>query len=129
MNIPIGLGLDLIDLEHFSVHYGNEDPDLLTRCFTSSELKSAGEGVDRLARLAARFAVKEAAFKAMGGGERVALPDIETVIGEGGAPEIVLHGAARTIADEQGITSFLVSLTHSPISAAAAVIALSAGPR
>ncbi|MDP9415676.1 MAG: 4'-phosphopantetheinyl transferase superfamily protein [Pseudomonadota bacterium] len=129
MSVPVGLGLDLIDLAHFRVHYGDEDPELLARCFTDGELKSAGDGVDRLARLAARFAVKEAAFKALGGGERVGLPDIETVTVEGGAPEIVLHGPAREIAEARGVTSFLVSLAHSAASAAAVVIALSAGPR
>jgi len=26
-----GVGLDLIDLEHFRLHYGDEDPELLRR--------------------------------------------------------------------------------------------------
>jgi holo-[acyl-carrier protein] synthase len=129
VSVPVGLGLDLIDLAHFRVHYGDEDPDLLARCFTERELRSAGDGADRLARLAARFSVKEAAYKALGGGERVALTDIETVTGDDGAPSIVLHGSAREIADARGATSFMVSLTHSAASAAAVVIALSTGPR
>lgn len=129
MSVPIGLGLDLIDLAHFSVHYGDEDPELLERCFTEREIEAAGTGADRLARLAARFAVKEATFKALGGGEGVGLPQIETVAGEDGAPAVVLHGSAREIADARGVTSFLVSLTHSAASAAAVVIALSGGPR
>lgn len=129
MSVPVGLGLDLIDLAHFRIHYGDEDPELLARCFTKCEIENAGTGVDRLARLAARFAVKEATFKALGGSEGVGLPEIETVTGEDGAPAVVLHGSARELADARGVTSFLVSLTHSAVSAAAVVIALSAGPR
>jgi holo-[acyl-carrier protein] synthase len=129
MSVPIGLGLDLIDLAHFRVHYGDEDPELLARCFTEREIETAGAGVDRLARLAARFAVKEATFKALGGGEGVGLAEIEMVAGEDGAPAVVLHGSAKALAEARGVTSFLVSLTHSAASAAAVVIALSGAPR
>lgn len=129
MSALIGLGLDLIDLAHFRVHYGDEDPELLARCFTEREIEAAGTGADRLARLAARFAVKEATFKALGGSEDVGLPEIETVTGENGAPAVVLYGSAKDLADARGATSFLVSLTHSAASAAAVVIALSGGPR
>jgi holo-[acyl-carrier protein] synthase len=129
VSVPVGLGVDLIDLAQFRIHYGEEDPDLLARCFTDRELRVAGEGADRLARLAARFAVKEAAFKSLGGGERVALTDIETVTADDGAPSIILYGRAREIADALGATSFLVSLTHSAASAGAVVIALTSGPR
>lgn len=129
MSIPVGLGLDLIDLEHFRVHYGDEEPELLARCFTQREIENAGTGADRLARLAARFAVKEALFKALGGGEGIGLPEVETVTDENGTPTVVLHGSAKKLADVRGITSFLLSLTHSAASAAAVVIALSDGPR
>jgi len=129
MSVPVGLGLDMVDLAHFRVHYGNEDSELLARCFTECEIKAAGTGVDRLARLAARFAVKEATFKALGGGEGVGLPEIEAVACKDGALAVVLHGSAKELADARGVTSFLVSLTHSATSAAAVVIALSAGPR
>ncbi len=129
MSVPVGLGIDMIDLAHFRVHYGDEDSELLSRCFTECEIETAGTGVDRLARLAARFAVKEATFKALGGGEGVGLPEIETVAGEDGALAVVLHGSAKELAHARRVTSFLVSLTHSAVSAAAVVIALSAGPR
>lgn len=128
MTVTVGVGLDLIDLAHFAINYGRDDPELLSRCFTDREVTSVGDGVDRLARLAARFAVKEATLKALGGAEGVGLPDIETVTGPTGAPEIVLHGAAQALAKARGATNFLVSLTHSASSAAAVVIALSSGP-
>jgi len=128
MSAVIGVGLDLIDLAHFKVHYGEEDPELLARCFTQRELEQAGDGVDRLSRLAARFAVKEAAFKALGGNANVSHLEIETVTAQSGAPEVELSGAARRLADERGILRLLVSLTHSASSAAAVVVACT-GPR
>ena len=125
----IGLGLDLIDLAHFRVHYGEVDAELLARCFTASELAEAGEAVDRLSRLAVRFAVKEAVVKALGGGRGIAHTDIEAVLDESGAPQVRLQGAAQALADEKGVGSFLVSLTHSTTAASAVVIALAGGPK
>jgi len=122
-----GLGLDLIDLAHFATHYGDEDPELLERCFTAQEIVAAGNGTDRLARLAGRFAVKEATFKALGGGANIAHLDIETVSGNDGAPQIRLSGAASELALQRGIATFLVSISHSAASAGAVVIGL-AGP-
>lgn len=123
----VGLGLDLIDLTHFAIHYGENDPELLARCFTEQEVLNAGDSTDRLARLAGRFAVKEATFKALGGGANIAHLDIETVSGGDGAPQIRLSGAASELAASRGIVSFLVSISHSAASAGAVVIGF-AGP-
>jgi len=119
-----GLGLDLIDLAHFAIHYGDEDPELLARCFTAQEIVAAGDGTDRLARLAGRFAVKEATFKALGGGADISHLDIENVSGDDGVPQIELSGAASELALKRGIATFLVSISHSAASAGAVVIAL-----
>lgn len=122
------LGFDLIDLAHFEIHYGEDDPELLLRCFTAQEIAAAGDGVDRVARLAARYAVKEATFKAFGGAANISHLDIQTVSGKDGAPQIRLSGAAEDAASAHGITSFIVSISHSAASAGAVVIGL-AGPR
>lgn len=125
----VGLGLDLIDLDRFKVLYGDDDPELLARCFTDQELHDAGEGVERLSRLAARFAAKEAVFKALGGAAGVAHTDIEVVRTASGAPEVRLHGAAKALAEAAGADRLALSLTHSDGAAAAVVLAISAGPR
>ena len=128
MTVIVGIGLDLIDLAHFKIHYGDGDAELLARCFTQEEVTLAGDGVDRIAKLAARFAVKEAAYKALGGGVGFALTDIECLPGDSGQPQLSLHGAAKKMAQQRGADQFYVSLTHSPSSAAAVVIAVSSGP-
>lgn len=119
----LGVGLDLIDLQHFAVHFGDFDPELLARCFTDREINDAGYDADRLGRLAGRFAVKEATFKALGGTNSVAHLDIETVADCVGAPQVRLSGAASEMAKARGVATFLVSISHSGSSAAAVVIA------
>ncbi len=68
--------------------------------------------------LAARFAAKEAAIKALGGG--CAPRDVEVVGGP--APALRLHGRAAELAAERGV-ALAVSLTHSRDNAAAVVLA------
>jgi holo-[acyl-carrier protein] synthase len=123
----VGIGLDLIDLNHFSAHYSDNDPDILARCFTEQEIVDAGSGEDRLERLAVRFAAKEATFKSLGGGQGIALTDIEYCHSDQGQPHIVLSGAAKVLAKLRGATTFYISVSHSASSAAAVVIALSSG--
>ena len=81
---------------------------------------------DPVPRLAARFAAKEAVAKALGTGigAKCAFTDVEVVRNDAGAPSILLHGAAGVTARELGITGWLLTMTHSGLSAAAAVIAL-----
>uniref|UniRef100_UPI0035CB4780 holo-ACP synthase n=1 Tax=uncultured Sphingomonas sp. TaxID=158754 RepID=UPI0035CB4780 len=124
----LGLGIDLIDLEHFRRLYGDDDKDVLSRCFTQGELEDAGDDDRRHERRAARFAAKEAFYKALGGGESIAHTDVETLRTATGAPVLRVHGAARALAAERGATTFLVSLTHTALTAGAVVVALS-GPK
>ena len=80
---------------------------------------------DPAARLAARFAAKEATLKALGyglGGMRMA--DIEVVRTTDGRPELVLHGDARSTANGHGVSRWLVSLSHTDHLAQATVVAL-----
>ncbi|MBX7198518.1 MAG: 4'-phosphopantetheinyl transferase superfamily protein [Rhodospirillaceae bacterium] len=125
----VGLGLDLIELERFRQLYGADDVELLRRCFSDDELTSVGTGVDRLARLAARFAAKEATYKALGGPKGVAHTDIVVSSEPSGKPILMLHGAAKIAAAEAGISSLLCSFSHSDTSVAAVVVALGAIPR
>lgn len=128
MDAILGLGLDLIDLDHFAVHYGSDDPDLLGRCFTPGELETVGNGADRLARLAGRFAAKEAVFKALGGSAEILHLNIETITDSEGAPQLRLSGPAQELAAARGVRRWFVSISHSASSTAAVAIA-SGGPR
>jgi holo-[acyl-carrier protein] synthase len=98
------------------------------RCFTESERASAGNGPNRLDRLAGRFAAKEAVVKALGTGfgGKIGFPDVEIRTLPSGAPEVVLHGGAAEAAAALGVGRLLLSTSHAGGMAIASVIALRA---
>jgi holo-[acyl-carrier protein] synthase len=96
------------------------------RLFTSHELEYALSGTGVVAeRLAARFAAKEAVIKALQLSEAgVSFRDIEVAKAKDGGCTIVLHGAAKRVADRMGVYRILVSLSHDGDCAGAVVHAL-----
>ena len=120
----VGIGTDLVDVDRFRTVLRRR-PTVADRLFTVGERTYAERATDPAARLAARFAAKEATLKALGyglGGMRMA--DIEVVRATDGWPELVLHGAARSTADGHGVGRWLVSLAHTDSLAQATVVAL-----
>ncbi len=120
----VGIGTDLVDVDRFRIVLRRR-PSMADRLFTAGERTYAARASDPAARLAARFAAKEAALKALGyglGGMRMA--EIEVVRDDDGRPELVLHGDARSTAAERGVGRWLVSLSHTDRLAQATVVAL-----
>ncbi len=115
------LGIDLIEIDRVERALERR-PRLADRLFRPGELSACAERARPARHLAARFAAKEAAIKALGGG--CAPRDVE-VVGSP-APRLELHGRAAERATEQGVT-LAVSLTHSRDNAAAVVLASPAG--
>ncbi len=73
--------------------------------------------------MAARFAAKEAAMKALGTGIRgVGWRDIEVLPNRRGKPLLLLHGRAARRAEALGLTDLDVSLTTAREFAAAVVV-------
>jgi holo-[acyl-carrier protein] synthase len=125
----VGIGLDLIDLPRFSLLYGGNDPELLARIYTAGEIAHIGDGQDQVARLAGRFAAKEAVLKVIGGlRDGIAQTDIEICSTPAGAPIVKLHGEAASEAQRLGIDAWFLSLTHSDNSAAAVAVGVGNGP-
>jgi holo-[acyl-carrier protein] synthase len=118
-----GVGIDLIEIERLERALERR-PRLAARLFTEGELAYARARVRPGRHLAARFAAKEAAVKALGGAA-VALREIEVEGADREAPRLRLHGRAAELAVERGV-ALQVSLTHSRDVAAAAVLALPA---
>jgi holo-[acyl-carrier protein] synthase len=74
--------------------------------------------------LAARFAAKEATWKALGVGlGATGFRDVEVQRTSSGAPTLVLRGRAAELARQQGVARWHVSLTHTATTAAAVVMA------
>jgi len=86
----------------------------LKRVFTPAEIAYVERRGNRCQRYAARFAAKEAGMKALGTGWRrgVRWQDFEVTNLPSGQPTLKLHGAAARFAQQQGVASVVVSLTH-----------------
>ena len=129
----IGHGIDLVDIASTERLLGDPTGQFLIQNFTERERLSVGDGLERAARLSGRFAVKEAALKALGigYGSGTSFRDVEVVLLESGAPTVELHGKPARLAASLGITNWLVSTSHEGNLAIASVIALGdqAGPR
>lgn len=120
----VGIGTDLVDIDRFRTVLRRQ-PSVAGRLFTGRERTYAQRADDPAARLAVRFAAKEATLKALGyglGGMRMA--DIEVVRADSGRPELLLHGTAQSRAAEHGVRRWLVSLSHTDHLAQATVVAL-----
>src|SRR3954470_10091369 len=113
-----GIGIDLIEVERIEGALERR-PGLAERLFTVAELEYASARARPGRHLAARFAAKEAALKALGlGGLRMG--QVEVVGGGDRPPTLRLTGDAAAVADREGV-DLAVSLTHSRELAAAAV--------
>jgi len=120
----IGIGTDLVDIDRFR-EVLQRTPGVADRMFREDERAYADKAADPTARLAARFAAKEATLKSLGLGlGGMALSDIEVVKHEDGRPELRLHGAAADVADAAGAKRFLLTISHTDHLAQATVVAL-----
>lgn len=119
-------GVDLVDISSFSRLITKLASSCLDRYFTLGELAAAGEGVDRISKLASRFAIKESVLKALGTGwgDGISFTDVEVVSARRGAPSVILHRRLVAMAEEQGIVRWLVSASHAGSITMASVIGL-----
>jgi holo-[acyl-carrier protein] synthase len=115
----IGVGIDVVDIERFGESL-TRTPGLRDRLFT------AGEAGRPLASLAARFAAKEALAKALGAPGGLHWHDAEIVSESSGRPLFELRGSVRARADELGVGSVHVSLSHDAGISSAVVVLESA---
>ena len=118
----IRCGTDQIEIARVEDGIARLGERFLARLFTPGERADCGE---QPARLAARFAAKEAVAKALGTGiGDVGWHDIEIRNGDRGRPFLTLHGSAVQVAAELGLREWDISLTHTATIAAAVVVAV-----
>jgi len=112
--------VDLVELGEFDASVAKR-PAMLARVFTARELAYCRARPRPLEHLAARFAAKEAAMKAVGTGwgQGVGWRDAEVLSAPGKRPELRVRGALRAHA---GPGRFEVSLSHSGGYAVAMVV-------
>jgi len=110
------VGIDLVSTSRIAESIAAFGERFLRRVFTDAELAYARGAPERLA---ARFAAKEAAKKALGL-DGVSWRELEVARAADGAPSLVLHGAARAAAGE---CELAMSMSHEGDHATAVVIA------
>jgi holo-[acyl-carrier protein] synthase len=117
-----GLGLDLVSIERMRGVLERHGERFVRRILTDLEKEQLADRADQAEAVAGRFAIKEAAFKALGGPRTVWWRDIQVVREASGAPRIEWRGPALACLSELGEVRTFVSLTHDGGMAAAVVV-------
>jgi holo-[acyl-carrier protein] synthase len=119
-NNQLHSGIDIIEIDRIQNVLFKYPSRFLTKIFTEYEINYCR---GRATQLAARFASKEAAMKALGTGTRgVGWKEVEVQRLRSGKPYIILHGRAKKRAESMGITKIELSISHSKNLATAMVI-------
>jgi len=122
----VGLGTDIAEIARVADVYESMSDDFINRILTDSEKQRIPKNSDLVpAYLAKRFAVKEAAAKALGTGfrEGVSFLDFSTTHDDLGAPSLIVTDKAAEIAAQKGIVQWHVSISDEKHYAIATVIA------
>ncbi|MBI4467116.1 MAG: holo-ACP synthase [Acidobacteria bacterium] len=110
----VGTGIDLAEparVRAAAERYGRR---FLERIFTPKEIAYCERKRNKWERYAARFAAKEAAFKALGIGWRrgVRWRDVEVTNLPSGRPTLQLAGQAKRFASRHRVRHISLSITH-----------------
>jgi len=110
----VGTGVDIAETARIAQsleHYGER---FIKRICTPAEIAYCERFRDKAERYAARFAAKEAAFKALGTGwgQGVRWLDVEVVHQPSGKPDLVLTGRAQEVASGLGVARMALSISH-----------------
>jgi holo-[acyl-carrier protein] synthase len=119
----VGLGIDATEIPRIRRTLERYGQRFLDRVFTEGEIAYCTRRRDPSPSLAARFAAKEAAMKALGTGVSmgVAWRDIE-VVRHSGPPQLRFHGASARRFEALGATGSFLTITHAETLALAHVI-------
>lgn len=123
----LGVGIDLVEVQRIG-DLLTRHPGALRRLFAAAEVTNLGQGSLFTQRLAARFALKEAVYKALGGTGTVPWREIVYVRKPGRPAFVRLEGRAKGMADRLGITRVEASISHVRGVAIATVTALGGCP-
>ncbi|MFZ5862620.1 MAG: holo-ACP synthase [Nitrospirota bacterium] len=119
----VGIGIDLVRISRVREALGRWADRFLARVLSQDETAYCRARIDPAPHVAARFAVKEAAMKALGvGWTGAAWREFEVVNMPSGQPTLRLSGRAAQRMATLGADTAFVSLTHDGDYAAAQVI-------
>lgn len=103
-------GIDIIEISRMDQINPAIRQRFIARVYTQAEIDQAGDRSDALTGL---FAAKEAVSKALGTGiGTVHWQDIEILHLPTGQPTVKLYRNAKIVADEKGLNTWSVSISH-----------------
>lgn len=104
------IGIDIIETARIKGAVARWGDSFLSRIYTVRELEKYRK---KPSSLAARFAGKEAVIKVLGlRSKGIGLKEIEILADAEGKPTVSLYGRAQSQANELGLSSLAVSLSH-----------------
>jgi holo-[acyl-carrier protein] synthase len=111
---PGAIGIDIVEIKRLAAVSKKWGRDFLKKVYTERELAYARSKRYPEQHLAARFAAKEAIFKALGEVERdfVGWRNVEILNDAYGKPTVCWHGLAESIRKKRRIRGAVVSLSH-----------------
>ncbi len=120
----VGTGVDIVEVPRVAAAIARFGKRFLERVFTDAEIRYCQSRRNSTERLAARFAAKEAALKALGTGwgRGVAWKEVEVRREPGGRPTVHFSGRAAEVAARLGMKQAALSLSHTAEQAIAQVI-------
>ncbi len=120
----IGTGLDIVEIERIRKVTERQKDRFIHRVFTPEEQRFCKKRRDPAPHFSARFAAKEALFKALGTGwaKGVSWLDVEVQRQDRQAPVMVLRGEAEKQYRRLGGSRVHLSLSHSDQWAVAMVV-------
>jgi holo-[acyl-carrier protein] synthase len=109
----LGAGTDIIEVERIRKNIANGSR-FKEKVFSKNEIDYCEKKSNKAESYAARFAAKEAFFKALGTGWRdgMSFNEVEIMNNELGQPQMNLYGKAKEIAETKNVTNIHVSISH-----------------
>ena len=126
----VGIGIDLVLVARIHREMERHGDGFLEEVLTPDELKYCRSMAKPGPSMAARFAAKEALFKALGTGKRGAMTWQEIAVHRDdlGKPDLILSGATAAAVAALAADRVHLSLTHTADHALAAVVLEASSP-
>ncbi len=125
MSDVIGIGIDITECLRIARMIERHGDLFINRVYTADEISYCRNRKQTTEHFTGRWAAKEAILKALGTGWRrgISWRDVEILNEPGGKPIVNVHGGAKSVIEQLGITRLLITISHCRTHATAFAIA------
>ena len=110
----VGVGTEIVECPRIGGMIERHGELFLGRIYTEREIRFCQSRKHAIEHFAARWAAKEAVFKAIGAGRThgATWTDVEIRVDSGRSPRVMVGGAAKEIVRRRRIGEIFISLAH-----------------